>query len=81
MSVTTMTFTHGSALDASLARFGAVAAGVLRSVATVFDVSATRREPRTAAELLAWAEQYESTQPSYAADLRAAAQIHLGRGD
>lgn len=81
MSVTTMTFTHGSALDTGLARLATSAAAVLRSVATVFDVSATRREPRTAAELLAWAEQYESTQPSYAADLRAAAQIHLGRGD
>ncbi len=31
------------------------------------------REPRTPEELLEWAGRYEKTQPSYAADLRAAA--------
>ena len=31
------------------------------------------REPRTAEELIEWAGRYEATQPSYAADLRAAA--------
>lgn len=30
-------------------------------------------EPRTAEELIEWANAYEATQPSYAADLRAAA--------
>jgi hypothetical protein len=30
-------------------------------------------EPRTAEELIEWANGYEATQPSYAADLRAAA--------
>lgn len=30
-------------------------------------------EPRNAAELIEWAATYEATQPSYAADLRAAA--------
>ncbi|MDZ7854955.1 hypothetical protein [Sphaerotilus sp.] len=30
-------------------------------------------EPRTAEELIEWANSYEATQPSYAADLRAAA--------
>jgi hypothetical protein len=30
-------------------------------------------EPRTPEELIEWANSYEATQPSYAADLRAAA--------
>ncbi|MDQ5896325.1 MAG: hypothetical protein RLZZ592_1249 [Pseudomonadota bacterium] len=33
----------------------------------------TVREPRTPEELIEWAGRYEATQPSYAADLRAAA--------
>ncbi|MEY2875061.1 MAG: hypothetical protein RLZZ373_2432 [Pseudomonadota bacterium] len=32
-------------------------------------------EPRTAEELIEWAGAYEATQPSYAADLRAAALL------
>ncbi|MFM2069110.1 MAG: hypothetical protein RLZZ584_4019 [Pseudomonadota bacterium] len=35
-----------------------------------------QREPGNVAELLAFAQTYESTQPSYAADLRAAALHH-----
>jgi hypothetical protein len=35
-----------------------------------------RREPRTVGELLEFAQTYESSQPSYAADLRAAALYH-----
>jgi hypothetical protein len=34
------------------------------------------REPSNVAELLAYAQTFESTQPSYAADLRAAALHH-----
>lgn len=42
-------------------------------------LAAAGREERTrraARELRAWARQYESCQPSYAADLRAAADLH-----
>ena len=73
MSATTMTFTHGSPFDALVARVGAVTVRTLRSVANLFQAD-TRSEPRTADELLVFAAQYEATQPSYAADLRAAAQ-------
>jgi hypothetical protein len=34
---------------------------------------AQRQEPRTADEVLAWAKRIEATEPSFAADLRAAA--------
>ncbi|MEY2686413.1 MAG: hypothetical protein RL375_611 [Pseudomonadota bacterium] len=34
------------------------------------------REPRTVSELLDYAQTYESSQPSFAADLRAAALYH-----
>jgi hypothetical protein len=41
------------------------------------------QEPRTAEELIEWAHHYEATQPSYAADLHAAAlryqEEHPGR--
>lgn len=73
MSVTTMTFNHGSAFDAFTARAGIVAVRALRSVANLFQANVSS-EPKTAEELLAWAAQYEATQPSYASDLRAAAQ-------
>lgn len=33
----------------------------------------TQQEPRTAEEVLAWATRIEATEPSFAADLRAAA--------
>lgn len=42
-------------------------------VARVQDVGGPY-EPRTTEELLALADSYEATQPSYAADLRAAAE-------
>jgi hypothetical protein len=78
MSATTMTFHHESALDAFVARVGTVTARALHSVASLFSVG-VRAEPQTAEELLEWALQYEATQPSYAADLRAAALNHLNR--
>lgn len=47
------------------------------------EASARRQEPRTAEELIEWAHHYEATQPSYAADLHAAAlryqEEHPGR--
>jgi hypothetical protein len=73
MSVTTMTFSHGSAFDAFLAQAGTAAVRALRSVANLFQAN-VRSESNTAAEMLVRAAQYEATQPSYAADLRAAAQ-------
>ncbi|MGY0197102.1 hypothetical protein ACWA7J_18690 [Leptothrix sp. BB-4] len=77
MTVTTMTFQHVTAFDALMAQAGAVVGNALRSVATLF--ATDRAEPRSAEELLEWALQYEDTQPSYAADLRAAAQRHIDR--
>jgi hypothetical protein len=62
-------------LDAFVARVGIVTVRALRSVANLFPAD-VRREPQTAEELLEWAAQYEATQPSYAADLRAAALNH-----
>lgn len=76
MTVTTMTFQHVNAFDALMAQAGAAVGNALRSVANLFATDAAA-EPRTAQELLDWADQYEATQPSYAADLRAAAQRHI----
>ena len=78
MTVTTMTFQHVNAFDALMAQAGAAVGNALRSVANLFATDAAA-EPRTAQELLDWADQYEDTQPSYAADLRAAAQRHIDR--
>jgi hypothetical protein len=81
MTVTTMTFRHASTFDAVLWRAERILAASVQSVASLFQ-PADRSQPRNAQELLAWAEQYEATQPSYAADLRAAALHHLnGRAD
>ncbi len=76
MSATTMTFHHESAFDAFAARVGTVTVRALRSVANLFPADVRSTEPQTAEELLEWAAQYEATQPSYAADLRAAALNH-----
>jgi hypothetical protein len=81
MSVTTMTFRQVNAFDALIGQAGLAVGRSLRALASLFQ-TANRSQPRTAQELLAWAEQYEATQPSYAADLRAAALNHLnGRAD
>ena len=49
------------------------AANVLHKLSTRIADAGKPYEPRTAEELLEWAQSYEATQPSYAADLRAAA--------
>lgn len=68
-----MTFQHSNALDAAGTRFFSA---VLRSVNQVVAILTAKpaASPRTAAELLALADSYEATQPSFAADLRAAAE-------
>jgi hypothetical protein len=76
MTVTTMTFRHASTFDAIAWHAERALAAGARAVAGLFQ-PADRSQPRNAQELLAWAEQYEATQPSYAADLRAVAQKHL----
>lgn len=80
MSVTTMTFPQTSAAEALAGAVVRAATRALRSVASLLQTAAMR-EPRDAQELLDWAEQYAASQPSYAADLRAAAMHHLGRAD
>jgi hypothetical protein len=68
-----MTFQNSNAFDAAGARlFNAVA----RSVSHLMQVLSAPQPsaPRTVAQLLALAESYEATQPSFAADLRAAAE-------
>lgn len=67
-----MTFQHHSALDAFGSRFFAAFSRTIGNLVAPLTVRESH-EPRTAAELLEWAHQYEDTQPSYAADLRAAA--------
>jgi hypothetical protein len=48
-------------------------ANALHKLATRIAEAGRPYEPRTAEELIEWANSYEATQPSYAADLRAAA--------
>lgn len=76
MTTTTMTFHHSSALDTLVYRASAIFARLGNAAADLL-AAPTQREPRNAEELLEWAAQYEATQPSYAADLRAAALRHL----
>lgn len=49
------------------------AANALHKLSTRIAEAGRPYEPRTAEELIEWANSYEATQPSYAADLRAAA--------
>lgn len=49
------------------------AANALHKLSTRIAEAGQPYEPRTAEELIEWANSYEATQPSYAADLRAAA--------
>ena len=44
-----------------------------RTLVARLEAAGQPREPRTPEELIEWANAYEATQPSYAADLRAAA--------
>jgi hypothetical protein len=67
-----MTFQHSNAIDAFGSRFFVAISRTIDSLSSLLSARQSH-EPRTADELLEWAHQYESTQPSYAADLRAAA--------
>ncbi len=40
-----------------------------------------KQEPRSAEDVLAWAKRIEATEPSFAADLRAAALRSMNDGD
>ena len=55
-----------------LPTFGESLSAAVSSVFAAFARTADR-SPRTASELLELADRYEATQPSFAADLRAAA--------
>jgi hypothetical protein len=72
LNTASMAFAHTTALDAVVAQ---AVTGVYRAVgsviATVRALGATR--PVSADDLLALAAWHEATNPSYAADLRAAA--------
>lgn len=76
MTAHTMTFQHASPIDALISRVAGWTARTATAVADWLSADANR-EPRNAEELLAWAEQYEATQPSYASDLRAIAKRHM----
>lgn len=77
MSTNTMTFQHVSIFDSVMGRVAERLADAFQMAAAWF-TEPQPREPQTAEELLEWAHQYEDSQPSYAADLRAAARRHLG---
>lgn len=74
MTSHSMAFRHESSIDLIFSRVSQFAA---RSVHALLDWAARDPEPRNAAELLEWADRYERTEPSYAAELRAVAQRHL----
>lgn len=75
-----MTFQHANAFDAFGSRFFAAVSSTINKLAIAL-TSVQAREPRTAEELIEWAHTYESTQPSYAADLRAAALRYQDNGN
>lgn len=73
-----MVFVPASHSNITTARSFAVflvdaAANALHKLSTRIAEAGQPYEPRTAEELIEWANSYEATQPSYAADLRAAA--------
>lgn len=55
--------------------FGRLAASLIHGLRRLdqWQLSNKRREPQSAEEVLAWAHSLEATEPSFAADLRAAA--------
>jgi hypothetical protein len=67
----------GLTLDPRPTLWQVAASQLMQALARGLDFSASRYEPRTADDLLLLADQYEATQPSYAADLREAAYRHL----
>ena len=76
MSTASMTFgrsTHLVAPRGSL-WFGAAAAALINWLRKLdgWQLDKTRTEPRNAEEVLDWARQIESSDPGFAADLRAA---------
>jgi hypothetical protein len=77
MSTNTMTFQHVSIFDSVMGRVAERLADAFQMATTWFSKPQSH-EPQTADELLALAAQYEATQPSYAADLRAVARRHMG---
>ncbi|MEY4751432.1 MAG: hypothetical protein RIQ60_3646 [Pseudomonadota bacterium] len=80
MSAYSMTYRHTTDFELKVARL----------IGTLFDAAHAlrawwsepmNREPRTADEVLALADRYETSQPGYAAELRGFVQIHQGRQD
>ncbi|PXW93833.1 hypothetical protein C7444_11739 [Sphaerotilus hippei] len=61
--------------------FAALLKGADQAVQAIFHAAPVVREPQTAGELIEWAQAYEKSQPSYAADLRAAARAVQMRDD
>jgi hypothetical protein len=66
---------HGSQWFAALV--GVLIGGLRR--ADRWQLSRQQREPRSAAEVMAWARELEHSQPGFAQDLRAAAQRSTSR--
>jgi Ser/Thr protein kinase RdoA (MazF antagonist) len=77
MSAYSMTYRHTTDFDLRVARMVGWIFDAAQALRTWWN-EPLQREPRTAEEVLAWADRYESSQPAYAAELRAIAQKHLG---
>ncbi len=72
MSAYSMTFRHTSPAELAVARFIGMAFDAAASLKRWWN-QPQQQEPRNAEELLAWADQFDATQPGFAAELRAMA--------
>jgi hypothetical protein len=77
MSAYSMTYRHTTPMDLAVARMMGHVFDTAQSLRRWWN-EPQQREPRNAEEVMAWADRYESSQPAYAAELRAIARRHLG---
>jgi predicted DNA-binding protein (MmcQ/YjbR family) len=72
MTAYSMTFRHTSPAELAVERLINQAFHMARELRHWWQ-AARQQEPRNAEELLAWADQFDATQPGFAAELRAMA--------
>lgn len=85
MTSASMTFGRPARLSAPRGSvwFAAAAGAVISALRRLdqWQLKVSRQEPQTAEEVLAWASRIQSSEPSFAADLRSAALRSMGKND
>lgn len=85
MTSASMTFGRSTRLSAPRGSvwFAALAGAVIGALKRLdqWQLKASRQEPQTAEDVLAWASRIQASDPGFAADLRAAALRSMGKAD